>query len=577
MRSIRSGTASAVVASLLALVLMAMFVIGAVELAGAQSSQRSEIKTEVNDRVVLTASLINSLFQTAGQNGPTYGAKYGTTVPVADLDAAVATGNSVYAVVTDAAGHVLGASRSFGHGTLPFSPSVLSQIAAGDKPYYVGDITTFKGRPVIGVVVPFAAPGGTRLYVSAIAMSGVSFLHADLAAVPGVAGQSNYILDDHNVVVASSDPKLVAGSPAPSGVSPGRPSAYETSVPLRNTSWRVLLVAPRAALFASVDGAHEIVPWIIFGALVLVAAIAMILGLQALRRATEVRTVNARLAEVNEELRQANTSLERRAAELARSNEELDSFASIASHDLQEPLRKVRTFNTQLTVLEAANLSDKGRDYLARSNAAAERMQQLIEDLLKFSRVSTQGRPFEPVDLAEVVSRVVGDLEGLIDAAGAVVETGPLPVIDADPLQMQQLLQNLISNGIKFHRHDVQPKVRVTGRIEGDGLKLEVADNGIGFEPRYAERIFRIFERLNGRTAYPGTGIGLALCRKIADRHGGSIEAIGLPERGASFIVTLPLHQAAGSSGFGAHRAASEDAGDALPEGSPARVETVDA
>jgi light-regulated signal transduction histidine kinase (bacteriophytochrome) len=290
---------------------------------------------------------------------------------------------------------------------------------------------------------------------------------------------------------------------------------------------------------------------LIFAALVLVAIMAGLLGWRVVRSAEVLTEVNGRLAAVNSELSTANDSLHRRAAELARSNEELDSFASIASHDLQEPLRKVRTFNEQLAVLEADRLSEQGRDYLRRANAAAERMQKLIEDLLKFSRVSTQGRPFEPVDLAEVANRVVVDLEAQVDDAGGRVDIGELPVIKADPLQMQQLLQNLISNALKFRREGVDPVVTVTAERSGETIILKVADNGIGFEARYASRIFRIFERLHGRTEYPGTGIGLALCRKIADRHGGTIEAESEPGQGATFIVTLPADQPEGSYGFG--------------------------
>ena len=241
---------------------------------------------------------------------------------------------------------------------------------------------------------------------------------------------------------------------------------------------------------------------------------ALALGQRLVRTADRLRVVNARLIVVNSELTGANAALERRAAELARSNEELDQFASIASHDLQEPLRKVRTFTEQLTVSDADHLSEKGRDYLQRANGAAERMQKLIEDLLRFSRVSTQGRPFVPVDLAEVTREVLVDLEAQVESSGAVVTVGDLPTITADPLQMHQLIQNLISNVLKFRRDGVPPEVAVDAETLDDEVRLTVRDNGIGFDPRYALRIFRVFERLHGRNQYTGTGIGLALCRR---------------------------------------------------------------
>jgi light-regulated signal transduction histidine kinase (bacteriophytochrome) len=193
--------------------------------------------------------------------------------------------------------------------------------------------------------------------------------------------------------------------------------------------------------------------------------------------------------------------------------------------------------------MEEERLSDQGRDYLQRANAAAERMQKLIEDLLRYSRVATHGRPFAPVDLDALTHEVIDDLEAQIERSGALIEVSELPTISGDALQLRQLVQNLISNGLKFRRHAVVPEVRIEARTSSDDVELTVRDNGIGFEPRYSRRIFRVFERLHGRGDYPGTGIGLALCRRIAERHGGSILADGVPGEGATFTVTLPLNQ----------------------------------
>jgi light-regulated signal transduction histidine kinase (bacteriophytochrome) len=234
-----------------------------------------------------------------------------------------------------------------------------------------------------------------------------------------------------------------------------------------------------------------------------------------------------------------------------RSNAELDQFASIASHDLQEPLRKVRTFTQQVTVIESGNLSEQGREYLERANAAAERMQKLIEDLLRFSRVSTHARPFAAVDLGAITREVLEDLEFEVDRAGAVVRVGDLPRLNGDALQLRQLMQNLISNALKFRREGVVPEVAIDASVDGELATITVRDNGIGFEQQYSRRIFRVFERLHGRAAYPGTGIGLALCRKIVDRHGGSIVAAGEPGAGSTFTVTIPTHQREDASATG--------------------------
>jgi signal transduction histidine kinase len=253
-----------------------------------------------------------------------------------------------------------------------------------------------------------------------------------------------------------------------------------------------------------------------------------------------------------EQIEKAQKSLVERAREverinreLARSNRELESFASVASHDLQEPLRKITAFGDRLKSQEAGALSDRGRDYLERMQNAATRMQSLIEDLLAYSRVTTRGQPFVPVSLAEVTREVLSDLELRIERTGARVEVGELPTIEADPTQMRQLLQNLLSNALKFQRPGETPRIRVEGRpLNGSAaIELRVEDNGIGFDEKYLDRIFTVFQRLHGRGEYEGTGVGLAICRKIALRHGGDITARSQPGQGATFIVTLPLKQ----------------------------------
>jgi signal transduction histidine kinase len=184
--------------------------------------------------------------------------------------------------------------------------------------------------------------------------------------------------------------------------------------------------------------------------------------------------------------------------------------------------------------------------------AAAHRMHVLINDLLTFSRVTSKAQPFVPVDLGRVAREVLTDLEVRIQQTGGRVETGDLPTIDADPLQMRQLLQNLVGNALKFHRPDEPPVVRVTAAVEGDGgrpqARLVVEDNGIGFDMKYLDRIFTPFQRLHGRTEYEGTGMGLAVCRRIVERHGGTLRAESVPGQGARFTALLPVHQTRGES-----------------------------
>lgn len=258
------------------------------------------------------------------------------------------------------------------------------------------------------------------------------------------------------------------------------------------------------------------------------------------------------------ERKRAEEDLKAFAEKLERSNRELQDFASVASHDLQEPLRKVQAFGDRLKQECNEALSDRGKDYLDRMLNAVRRMQNLINDLLSFSRLTLKAQPFTPVDLAEVTKEVVlTDLDAVIEKTGGRVEIGTMPILDADPLQMRQLMQNLISNGLKFHRGEIVPVIRVFSSViterrrpwstNGNELcQLFVEDNGIGFDNKYLDRIFAPFQRLHAKNEYEGTGMGLALCRKIVERHNGNITAKSTPGQGATFIVTLPVKQTKG-------------------------------
>ncbi|MCA1818464.1 MAG: ATP-binding protein [Thermoplasmatota archaeon] len=229
-------------------------------------------------------------------------------------------------------------------------------------------------------------------------------------------------------------------------------------------------------------------------------------------------------------------------AALEQSNKALEHFAFIASHDLQEPLRKVTAFGSRLQEGYRGVLDERGRDYLARMVGAAARMRVLIDDLLAYSRITTKGNPFQEVDLGRVAQEVLGDLETRLQATQAKVEVGLLPTLVADPIQMRQLLQNLIGNALKYHKEGEPPAVKVTAEAPSSfRVILRVADNGIGFEQEQAERIFLPFQRLHGRDSkYEGTGIGLAIVQRIAERHGGSVRATSSPGAGATFTVELP-------------------------------------
>ncbi len=245
-------------------------------------------------------------------------------------------------------------------------------------------------------------------------------------------------------------------------------------------------------------------------------------------------------------------ALQDHAQRLEISNRELQEFAYVASHDLQEPLRKIEAFSDRLIRKYGKTLPEDGQMFVDRMQNAAGRMRQLINALLSYSRVTSNKNQFGNVDLTELINDVLSDVQIRIEDAKAQITVGPLPAIEAEATQIRQLMQNLLSNALKFRKADVAPVIAISGAIkpalvtgESDTLVLTLQDNGIGFDNAYKDQIFKIFQRLHGRMEYEGTGIGLATCRKIVDRHNGTIDADGNPGVGATFTIVLPVSQSA--------------------------------
>jgi PAS domain S-box-containing protein len=251
-----------------------------------------------------------------------------------------------------------------------------------------------------------------------------------------------------------------------------------------------------------------------------------------------------RVQERTAELEKANAKLDASNRRLEELNKDLHDFAFVASHDLQEPLRKVRSFGDMLAGKCGDSLDKDSRDYLKRMQTAAARMQNLLNSLLAYSRVTTRAEPIRRTDLGKCAKEALSDLEIMIKEKNARVEVGDLPTVRADRVQMIQLFQNLVGNALKYRRDGEEPRVRIYSRKTGDGkeaYEILVEDNGIGFEEKYLDRIFLPFQRLHGRSSeYEGVGMGLAICKKIAERHGGEITAKSDLGKGSTFIVTLP-------------------------------------
>ncbi|MCX6027391.1 MAG: ATP-binding protein, partial [Chloroflexi bacterium] len=239
------------------------------------------------------------------------------------------------------------------------------------------------------------------------------------------------------------------------------------------------------------------------------------------------------------ERKEADTKLKKTLADVERSNKELEQFAYVASHDLQEPLRMVSSYTQLLAKRFEGQLDRDAQDFIGYAVDGANRMQRLIQDLLMYSRVTTRGRPYELVDLHQVLGEAVANLQAAISESGALVSNGDLPALIADRTQLVQVFQNLIGNAIKFHKEVEPPRVHISARRDGEEWIISVKDNGIGIDPKHFSRLFVIFQRLHGPQQYPGTGIGLALCQRIVARHGGRIWVESAPGQGSEFLFTL--------------------------------------
>jgi light-regulated signal transduction histidine kinase (bacteriophytochrome) len=263
------------------------------------------------------------------------------------------------------------------------------------------------------------------------------------------------------------------------------------------------------------------------------------LEIQVRQRTEELREANANLSVELDERRRAEHLLARHAEELARSNDELEQFAYVASHDLQEPLRMVASFTQLLGRRYRGKLDQDADEFIGFAVDGANRMQRLINDLLAYSRVGSRRKPLGPIDCNAVMQLARDNLAKAVEESGTVIYQNPLPVVLGDEVQLLQVFQNLIANAIKFRGAD-PPQIQVTAERRGPEWVFAIKDNGIGIAPEHQERIFSIFQRLHHRSDYPGTGIGLAICKKIVERHGGRIWVESQPGRGSTFYFSLP-------------------------------------
>ncbi|HKU59553.1 MAG TPA: ATP-binding protein [Gaiellaceae bacterium] len=533
-----------------------------------ENESRSQARQQFAEQARLTAQFTGSLLSTSSGIGATAEKAFGgKTLDQHVVDATAKAGHLAYLVILDAHGHRLAASTGTPAG-VGVGPQI--QHALAGTGWFSSLIAN---KAIFEWAQPFKTAYGRRVQVQGFPASVfATFLNGFLRSAQNGGSGLAFVLDANNRIIATSSKTFKLGQrPKSAGLLAALRSGREqgvyhysgaerifASTPIAGSEWKAVTASTTASIYPKLAGSQRWILYAALGAFSFISLMSVFFFRRALLTGDALQHSNAELKSVNATLEQRvaerTADAEERAKELARSNQELEQFSSIASHDLQEPLRKIRMFGERLRESLEGSLSEEAADDLARMHNAAERMQRLISDLLEFSRVSYRGSPFEPISLSEVAAEVVSDLEVSITELGGTVDVGELPVVDADRTQIRQLLQNLIANALKFHKPGEAPVVRVraeviTGQaprftgeaVGGDRVVITVADNGIGFETKHADRIFGAFERLHGRSEYEGTGIGLSIARKIAWRHGGHITATSAPNEGSVFTVTLPL------------------------------------
>ena len=527
---------------------------GAWLLADSQADQRRELRERYADRVDVASALIGSLLAVAynGQRGDA-AERFAGRVSRARLDAFARTNDSPYLVVLDDAGRVLASSTGTPAGTA-------ERLAGPDRPmferalksreaYALGDL-----RPgdVLETAVTFPTPRGARVVVTATPVKTFrDFLSGTLQPVPQGPGGRVWVFDARGEVIArvNAPPDL---QPAPDLVQRSlREPSGEFTAPstgekrffaarrVPGSRWRIVAGVPRKDLYETASGGARWTPWII-----LALGTLALLGVAALLR--RLLRTRVRLRSANAGLRESRWRLEERAAELERSNADLEQFAYAASHDLSEPLRTVAGFSQLLASRYRGRLDDEADEMIRYMSDGVERMQQLIDDLLLYSRVGRTPLRDDPVDLNAVFAEAKAWLGHAAEEAGAQITSDPLPVVIGEHGQLTQVVQNLLANAIKFTAPGVAPVIHVSaGQANGEWF-IAVADNGIGIDPQQAEAIFKMFGRLHPADAYPGTGIGLALVKRVVERHGGRIWVEAGNSGGSVFVFTLPQRVPAG-------------------------------
>jgi signal transduction histidine kinase len=519
--------------------------VGAWQLARSQSHDRADLRNRYASRATVATALIDSIFRVAfTQQAQQAAQRFGGHVTTAQMAAYAKAQQQPYVAIVGSHGNVIAAS--------PGAPAHPGASVINKGPLAVSDEMPFGNTKVIETATQFHGRDGQRSLVTASPVDVYRrFLSGTLQPLVPVEGGEAYILDSRgNVLAAVSAAHRGPETPAPqliqdsarkrSGFYTDGGARYYASAPQRQTSWRIALSAPTSALYAPAGGVSRWLPWVVIGLLAIALLAITMLVHRAIAATGEVAVANDRLRLSQTRLQDRAVELQHANAELQRSNAELEQFAYVASHDLSAPLRAVAGFSQLLAVRYRGRLDASADEFINHMQEGVDRMQRIIDDLLAYSRVERSRLHAEPVELDSVLEEVLRSLEPDLAETGATISHDRLPQVRGDRGQLAQVLQNLIANGIKFSRRGVPPKVRVSAEAVGDRCRVSVADNGIGIDPADTERVFEMFHRLHGADEYPGTGIGLAICKKVVELHEGTIAARPGDDGGTVIVFDLP-------------------------------------
>jgi signal transduction histidine kinase len=502
------------------------------QLARSEGEGRAALRDRFADRAPVATSVVNALLDTAFTQqsralGPRLGAPH---VPRATLDALNRQNKALSATVLDARGRVVGVSRGAPHrrGFAPFERVAL-RTGHSLSPVHPG------ATPTITSATRLRTPGGIRLLVTTSpAKALTTFLGGTLKPLVGAkGGGAALVLDGRGRPIAAvGRAGGLARALQREQVTRGRGELelrggrrFYASSRIEGSDWRTVVAVPTATLYGPAGGVGKWLPWGILGLLVLLLLGGVVLIL--------------RLLETGRRLAGANASLESANEDLERSNADLEQFAYVASHDLSSPLRSVSSFSRMLSNRHAGRQDPEADRWAGFIEDGVDRLQRIIDDLLRYSRVNQAALHPEPVDLTEVMEEVERALAPVLEERGASLTCEALPTVLAEPTHVSQVLQNLVVNATTYVAPGVEPRVHVSAASEGTMCRVSVTDNGIGVEPEHVERIFKMFQRLHDQREHPGSGIGLAISKRIVERHGGRMDVETHPEGGSTFSFTV--------------------------------------